>query len=493
MSNSVQPIIAPPQTSNAAKQTPLKADAADKDSSPGRDFARYLATDEKPTGNLPESPEETPVSETEALDDVVNEADANELADKLNTTGESSEETAFVSQNSTAADQATVTARPEGSVPKTQRPNLQSERPKTDLTSDLDKNSQPTSSRRSGTDADMLSLDNLNLDGSLDPINALANQRAALFSSNPNTLGQNPKSLSTGLEKQDLTVVSGTIQQNAQTIVTDNQNPEELRTALPSNGMETRRDALPIPPMTKVEGTEVVFASGAKVEKDLLKKDLLKTEPTLLSGMIGTPVANPSSMVSQVTRGPNAPDLAVVQSQHFWQAEQRTALAGSFSDLTEVEMTSRVEVQSASRSTSAAILSSPDLPRHVSQQLSTALSMSGGKTTEVALNPPELGRVRMSLQTAETGLVISIIAERPETLDLMRRNAMQLAAEFTDIGFDHVELNFGRGTFDQRGADDMPESDLHNKDDNLRSSEETNGAGLQSVPIISTDRVDIRL
>ncbi|WP_281981055.1 flagellar hook-length control protein FliK [Thalassorhabdomicrobium marinisediminis] len=79
----------------------------------------------------------------------------------------------------------------------------------------------------------------------------------------------------------------------------------------------------------------------------------------------------------------------------------------------------------------------------VATQLASAMPTAAGGTTEIALNPEELGRVRMTLTTGEQGLTMTIVTERPETADLMRRNLDQLIQEFRDMG--HASLTFSFG------------------------------------------------
>lgn len=81
-------------------------------------------------------------------------------------------------------------------------------------------------------------------------------------------------------------------------------------------------------------------------------------------------------------------------------------------------------------------------PVHVAQQLAVALTASDTGTTEVTLNPEELGRVRLSLTPSDTGITVSIMAERPDTADLMRRHLGTLTREFQAIGYDNVNFDF---------------------------------------------------
>jgi flagellar hook-length control protein FliK len=77
------------------------------------------------------------------------------------------------------------------------------------------------------------------------------------------------------------------------------------------------------------------------------------------------------------------------------------------------------------------------------QAVATALKDDPARQVELRLDPPELGSVRFQLDQSNAGLVVTIIAERPETLDLMRRHADQLLADLRQTGFQGASLNFG--------------------------------------------------
>jgi flagellar hook-length control protein FliK len=84
----------------------------------------------------------------------------------------------------------------------------------------------------------------------------------------------------------------------------------------------------------------------------------------------------------------------------------------------------------------------PDTARFISQQITTALTTSQGRTTEIALNPEELGRVRLTLSVGDGGVTLVVSAERPETNELLRRHIDVLAQEFRAIGYDTVSFSF---------------------------------------------------
>ncbi|MEI6098452.1 MAG: flagellar hook-length control protein FliK [Alphaproteobacteria bacterium] len=68
---------------------------------------------------------------------------------------------------------------------------------------------------------------------------------------------------------------------------------------------------------------------------------------------------------------------------------------------------------------------------------------------ELTLDPVELGKVRFDFTTVNDRITINLSVERPETLDLLRRHAEVLRAEFRDAGFDGSNLNFSQ--WSQRG------------------------------------------
>lgn len=91
-----------------------------------------------------------------------------------------------------------------------------------------------------------------------------------------------------------------------------------------------------------------------------------------------------------------------------------------------------------------------ELARQVASQIAVAAQADG--STEIALDPEELGRVRLRLTGNETVMSVLIIAERPETAELMRRHVDALAQEFRDIGYSDLQFQFESGTSDQQDS-----------------------------------------
>ena len=87
--------------------------------------------------------------------------------------------------------------------------------------------------------------------------------------------------------------------------------------------------------------------------------------------------------------------------------------------------------------------SMPTLPPGSSQRIVESLSQFPDRPVEVTLSPEELGRVRMSLATHDGALTMLVQADRPETLELLRRHIDTLAQDLRDLGFEDLTFAFG--------------------------------------------------
>ena len=74
-----------------------------------------------------------------------------------------------------------------------------------------------------------------------------------------------------------------------------------------------------------------------------------------------------------------------------------------------------------------------------------AVSRSSERHLEIRLDPPELGRVQIHLTPQDGGVQAVVLADRPETQDLLRRHAEALARELGDAGYGNVTLDFAAG------------------------------------------------
>jgi len=132
-------------------------------------------------------------------------------------------------------------------------------------------------------------------------------------------------------------------------------------------------------------------------------------------------------------------------------------------------------------------------PRPVMQQVAEAVVTARGDRTEIALSPEELGRLRLVMTGADRGQ-ITIWAERPETLDLIRRNADLLTQQLAEAGITAGTLDFRQ---DERMA--RPDQTWRRADgeagDSLSDGPALPAAAavrLSQTPL-SDRRIDIRL
>ncbi|WP_424971886.1 flagellar hook-length control protein FliK [Dinoroseobacter sp. S76] len=109
----------------------------------------------------------------------------------------------------------------------------------------------------------------------------------------------------------------------------------------------------------------------------------------------------------------------------------------------------------ASNSSSESTLSKADLTAATAQrpattaqailaQLQAGMPKAPGDSTEILLSPEELGRVRMTLSGSEGVGTVLVQVERPETLDLIRRNIEQMRAELAEAGWENVSFSFSQ-------------------------------------------------
>lgn len=90
-------------------------------------------------------------------------------------------------------------------------------------------------------------------------------------------------------------------------------------------------------------------------------------------------------------------------------------------------------------------------PAAILRQVADALPRAADGRIEVQLNPEELGRVRFQIHSGENGLLVQVGADRPETLDLMRRHLDQLARDFAEAGYEGARFSFGGDASDSQG------------------------------------------
>ena len=137
-----------------------------------------------------------------------------------------------------------------------------------------------------------------------------------------------------------------------------------------------------------------------------------------------------------------------------------------------------------------------DLALHVARQIVEGAQHAPNRPIEIALSPQELGRVRVSIKTEDKSIIVNILAERGETLDLMRRHIDQLGQTFRSIGYDSVSFSFGQGAQDGAQAEERAAKDktAPNRNDNSQQSDPSQIDATAPPPLnAATSGLDIRL
>ncbi|KPQ07019.1 MAG: Flagellar hook-length control protein [Rhodobacteraceae bacterium HLUCCA12] len=85
----------------------------------------------------------------------------------------------------------------------------------------------------------------------------------------------------------------------------------------------------------------------------------------------------------------------------------------------------------------------PDLGRETAHQIATQVTQLGKGRFELSLSPGELGKVDMWLHDSDNRLTLTVNAERPETMDLIRRHIGLLEQELRQMGLGSLSLQLG--------------------------------------------------
>lgn len=191
------------------------------------------------------------------------------------------------------------------------------------------------------------------------------------------------------------------------------------------------------PQLAQPQTRETAFVADATQPED--RADGVKAEAKQASDgatRLGGESDNPRAQVQEVPK-------ALTVSDPAFAAPSSDPLDPSMSD-ERTDLTRDVHIDSIATVRRPTVIHAPDHMTKVGDQVAQAVRQASGGPVEITLNPEELGRVRMHLATGDQGVTLIVTAERPETLDLMRRNIDQLAAEYREMGFGTMQFSFGQ-------------------------------------------------
>ena len=189
-----------------------------------------------------------------------------------------------------------------------------------------------------------------------------------------------------------------------------------------------------------------------------------------------TPAAEINAIPSAVATAAAAakPDLIDPGKSQFTNAE---ALDELIPGLSAVERAGGGTPQATV--TAAPATAGIETARHVAGQISIAVTGPGGRATEISLSPEELGRVRLHMTAVDHTITLHVMAERPETTDLLRRHIDVLAQEFRELGYENIAFSFGDGTSadtsdtEEDGNHDRPLTAIHLPEQDIKMIQET--------------------
>lgn len=112
----------------------------------------------------------------------------------------------------------------------------------------------------------------------------------------------------------------------------------------------------------------------------------------------------------------------------------------------------------------------PPVAQQVAQVVTTALRQGKTGQIDVLLRPKELGQIRFEMTVVGEKIHVIVSAERPEAMDMIRRNVDQLMADLRQSGFGQATFGLGGWTAQdqaekptpkgERAAEDAPADDF---------------------------------
>ncbi len=114
----------------------------------------------------------------------------------------------------------------------------------------------------------------------------------------------------------------------------------------------------------------------------------------------------------------------------------------------ETNNSSRSIMSSQEAASQARLNNSAPNPAYVVRQVADAFKMADKNLIELAMDPPELGKVRMSMTETGGVMTVNIAAENQATSELMRRHIDMLRKDFMEMGYQDVSFSF-----EQQGSD----------------------------------------
>ncbi|WP_299826057.1 flagellar hook-length control protein FliK [uncultured Roseobacter sp.] len=246
-----------------------------------------------------------------------------------------------------------------------------------------------------------------------------------------------------------------------------------------AQALETTAPATSIP-QRKVDieaiGPRAEARSKADAERDRAPKDVAVQQNTN---------AKPSVTMA-TTQVPTAPHPFMPLTAQ----SDTSSLDAAMPPIGDVDTPTSWDPRSVAPNTLAQTLSRPETPGMIGRQIAEILQRLPDRPVELSLNPEELGRVRLSISTAEGGITVHVLAERPETLDLMRRHIDLLGREFQALGYESINFAFNEGQSERDTGTNSDESASNPANSVVGEQQEDPATPITMAP---STGVDLRL
>ncbi|MEM1274940.1 MAG: flagellar hook-length control protein FliK [Pseudomonadota bacterium] len=209
-------------------------------------------------------------------------------------------------------------------------------------------------------------------------------------------------------------------------------------------------------------------AAPASVPVPQAIQQVVATKPDLRSSAVSGPIMSAASDSAAETAAPKAlqapetpaPTSIAPPTQTLARSQSDTTLRSAVSviDLTAPSAveTSAVGSQEGPTRTRDGVQADLPLPRQervvsqsIAAQITQAVRGQESGRFEISLDPPELGRVTVTLSTTGDSVSAQVASDRPEIGEMLRRHNDMLHRELTNAGFRNISLDFG---FQQQGG-----------------------------------------
>ncbi|MDA7964565.1 flagellar hook-length control protein FliK [Ruegeria sp.] len=184
-------------------------------------------------------------------------------------------------------------------------------------------------------------------------------------------------------------------------------------------------------------------AAPEKTVEQTVKPSQTHAEPTTVSAVVEkAPITVPKTEVKRAPLVVNQPQPAGPVEVNPADLAPESLEEGEGITVTKTDSTFGTVREGAAPQTTGPARA--DIARAVAGQMAAVIAAKPGSGgVEIALSPEELGRVSITLNGREDGLHLTIAAERPETLDLMRRHIAVLTEEFQKLGYGDLSFDLG--------------------------------------------------